>query len=166
METYFAGRRPGPGYSRTLIFQFVPGSGPARIRPGRPIYGPEAVLRDIGWVPEALGRPRRHPDGLHRALGPSRGPPEPPGPVWVSGICGPGPGGSGGPRDGPKALCRPSGCLRGPPKGLRDPPYVTQYCFRAVNRPSGPDSARTATGKKQSSAQEIIFGASQSLTLS
>jgi hypothetical protein len=30
--------------------------------------------------------------------------------------------------------------------------YVTQYCFRALNRPSGLDFGRTATGKTLKSA--------------
>ncbi len=37
-----------------------------------------------------------------------------------------------------------------PPEGLRQSLkvlYATQYCFRAGNRPSGPDFGRTATGK-------------------
>jgi hypothetical protein len=36
--------------------------------------------------------------------------------------------------------------------------YVTQYCFRAVNRPSGPDFGRTATGKTPKSAFRLGFG--------
>ncbi len=28
-------------------FRFFPGSRPAKIRPGRPIYGPEALLRNM-----------------------------------------------------------------------------------------------------------------------
>ncbi len=32
-----------------------PGRGPAKIRPGRPIYGPEALLRNIEYPGEGLG---------------------------------------------------------------------------------------------------------------
>ncbi len=36
--------------------------------------------------------------------------------------------------------------------------YVTQSCFRAINRPSGPDFGRTATGKTPKSALRPAFG--------
>ncbi len=35
-------------------FRCFPGSGPAKIRPGKPISGPEVPLRNIDWVPRAL----------------------------------------------------------------------------------------------------------------
>ncbi len=37
----------GPPAGRTADFVFFPGSSPAKIRPGRPISGPEALLRNI-----------------------------------------------------------------------------------------------------------------------
>jgi hypothetical protein len=36
--------------------------------------------------------------------------------------------------------------------------YVAQSCFRPVNRPSGPDFGRTATGKAPKSALWLAFG--------
>ncbi len=42
-----------------------------------------------------------------------------------------------------------------------DLPYVMQYCFRAVNRPSGPDFGRTATGKTSKSVLGPAFGRSE-----
>ncbi len=46
--------------ARKHYFPVFPGSGPAKIRPGRPISGPEALLRNIEYPGEArgpLGRP-------------------------------------------------------------------------------------------------------------
>jgi hypothetical protein len=45
-----AGRRPAQGR-----FRCFPGSSPAQIRPGRPISGPEALLRNIEYPWEGLG---------------------------------------------------------------------------------------------------------------
>ncbi len=47
-----AGHLPGKHRNRSLgrpegRFPWFPGSSPAKIRPGRPIYGPEALLRNI-----------------------------------------------------------------------------------------------------------------------
>ena len=36
--------------------------------------------------------------------------------------------------------------------------YVTQYCFQAGNRPSGPDFGRIATGKVHKSALVVFRG--------
>ncbi len=69
MKTYFSGpgyRPSGPDFGQTATrkaptsalrpaqgraegrFRCFPGSGPAKIQPGRPTYGPEALLRN--WV--------------------------------------------------------------------------------------------------------------------
>ena len=42
-----AGLRPAGGLISVLSF---PGSSPAKIRPGRPIYGPEALLHNIEYL--------------------------------------------------------------------------------------------------------------------
>ncbi len=46
-----------PGKNRNLPsgrpegrFRFFPGGSPAKIRPGRPIYGPEAILHNIEYT--------------------------------------------------------------------------------------------------------------------
>ncbi len=45
-----------PKAGRRADFGTFPGSSPARIRPGRPIYGPEALLRNIGYKVWGHGR--------------------------------------------------------------------------------------------------------------
>ena len=55
--------RPAEGRAESR-FRFFPGSSPAKIRPGSPIYGPEALLRNIEYPVGKITAVRVQPSDL------------------------------------------------------------------------------------------------------